>query len=63
MDMLKLVGYAAGILGVILCLGAGLLRLSGTYYLGGLEMMTVFNAGIGVMVFSCLVKLEIISRK
>ncbi len=55
---LALVGSFAGILGVIICLTSGLARIAGYYYLANYQSTTVFNMGIGLMVFACLVKLE-----
>ena len=60
-QLLTLAGTAAGVLGILLCALSGLARLSGSYYLAGYEATTVFMVGTGVMVFACLIKLELLS--
>ena len=55
---LVLAGSIAGILGALICLIAGLARMAGFYYLLGYQSTTLFTAGVGLMVFACLVKLE-----
>lgn len=64
--MLKIIenlANAAGIAGALICLIAGLSRLAGNYYLAGFEAPTLYNIGIGLMVFSILLKLEILLRE
>lgn len=55
---LNYTGTFAGIGGALLCAISGIARVQGGFYLYGYEMTTVFNLGVGVMVFACLVKLE-----
>tara|TARA_R110002072_G_scaffold84388_24_gene191485 strand:- start:15865 stop:16068 length:204 start_codon:yes stop_codon:yes gene_type:complete len=55
---LVLAGSIAGILGVLTCFTAGLARFAGYYYVAGFQSTTLFNVGVGLMVFACLVKLE-----
>lgn len=55
---LVLAGSIAGILGALTCLIAGLSRIAGYYYLAGYQSTTLFNAGVGLMIFACLIKLE-----
>ncbi|CAA0123453.1 Uncharacterised protein [Halioglobus japonicus] len=55
---LVLAGSIAGILGALTCLITGLARMAGFYYLAGYQSTTLFTAGIGLMVFACLIKLE-----
>ena len=59
-EKIALISNVAGILGIIVCAVAGLFRLTGQFYVGGYEALTVFNAGVGLMVFSALLKLELI---
>jgi type IV secretory pathway VirB2 component (pilin) len=61
-QLLRLTGLIAGVLGVLVCAISGLARLFGVYYLGGYESTAIFMAGTGIMVFACLVKLELMSR-
>jgi hypothetical protein len=58
---LALAGFISGIVGMLVCLIAGLARVAGTYYLAGYQSTTVFNMGVGLMVFACLVRLETMS--
>ena len=61
--MRKLLGTAAsvaGLLGALVSLLAGISRVTGGFHLGGFESMTVFVGGIGLMVFSVVLKLELI---
>jgi hypothetical protein len=55
---LTLAGSLSGILGTLICFIAGLARIADYYYLAGYQSTTVFIAGMGMMVFACLVKLE-----
>jgi hypothetical protein len=59
--MANLVGWLGSVVGVIglaVCLVAGLARLTGHFTLGGFEAMTLFNAGVGLMVAGCLGRLH-----
>ncbi|MCB1844459.1 MAG: hypothetical protein KDI09_15970 [Halioglobus sp.] len=53
-----ILGSITGILGVLVCAFSGLARLLGVYWIMGFQSTTLFNAGVGLMVFACLVKLE-----
>ena len=48
------VGRAAGIGGVLLCVTAVVVRISGNYWLGGFQIGTLLQAGIAAMVAGCL---------
>ncbi|MBU3070869.1 hypothetical protein KOI40_13665 [Aestuariicella sp. G3-2] len=50
----------SGICGIVFCGVSGVARAAGSYYLFGYENMTVFNAGIGMMVLCILIKQEIL---
>lgn len=57
--LLLVLGFVAGGLGALLCLGAGLVRLAGGYYyIAGIATGTLFEIGVAMMVFACLVKLH-----
>ncbi len=58
---LALAGSISGMLGAMICLISGLARIAGYYYLADYQSTTVFNMGMGLMVFACLVKLETLS--
>jgi len=55
---LILLGSMIGLAGIIVCAVAGLARVAGHFYLLGFQSMTVFNIGVGLMVFGCFVKLQ-----
>jgi hypothetical protein len=61
--MIELVGNVAGALGVLVCLCSGLVRISGAFYLGGVQLMPVFTAGTALMVLGCLAKLHLLTRR
>lgn len=61
--IIEIIANVAGIAGALICLTAGLLRLAGNYYLAGFEAPTLYNIGIGLMVFSSMLKLEILLRE
>lgn len=53
----------ATILGILLCVVAGIARVSGSYYFLGYESMTIFLAGAGIMLVACLAKLYQLEAK
>jgi hypothetical protein len=59
---LGMLGDLAGALGVLVCLVAGIARLTGKYHLAGFEVMTLFNGGVGLMVAACLAKLQAMGK-
>lgn len=59
--LINSVGNIAAVAGIALCATAGIVRLFGYYYFLGYEGMTLFMAGVGLMVLACLAKLERIS--
>ena len=56
--LLGLIGNSAGLLGILICLVAGVSRLAGSYYVFGYEGITLLTAGIALMVMACLIKLH-----
>ena len=58
--LLGTVASIAGLLGALICLLAGISRVTGGFHLGDFEAMTIFVGGIGLMVFSAVLKLELI---
>ena len=60
---LALAGSITGILGALICFIAGLARIAGFYYLAGYQSTTLFNVGVGMMVFACMVKLGTLSNQ
>lgn len=62
-QILTIAGNAAAILGIVLCGVTGLARLTGTFFLAGMELGTLFLGGIALMVLACLVKLHVLTSK
>lgn len=63
-SLIHLSANVAAVLGVLSCVAAALTRLSGVFYLpGGIEAITVFELGTGMMVFACLGKLELLLQR
>jgi hypothetical protein len=62
-NTIGLLGTAAGALGVLVCAISGIVRVSGQFYLGGFEAMTLFNGGIGLMVAGCLFRLHALEQR
>ncbi|MFO1429434.1 MAG: hypothetical protein U1F76_04725 [Candidatus Competibacteraceae bacterium] len=62
-NFLGLIGNISALLGILLFLVAGIARLGGNHYLMGYENMTLFTAGIGLLVLACLAKLYQLSNR
>lgn len=60
--VLAVLANLTGALGVVLCLVSGISRVMGEPHLLGYEALTIFNGGVGLMVFASLVKLDIMIR-
>ena len=58
---IELIGNIAAITGILVCLAAGLIRMSGNYFIFGFETQTLFLASIAIMVFACLAKVHLLS--
>ena len=64
--LIILAGNLVAVIGLIMCLGAGMVRLSGHFHLYGYSAMTIFMVGTGLIVMACFTKLEVLllrSRK
>ncbi len=59
---IEFVANIAGLAGILLCLVSGVARITGQYHVAGFEAMTLFVSGVGLMVFACLLKLELLTR-
>lgn len=55
------IGSIFGVIGILICLLAGVSRITGNHYLVGFETITLFIGGISVMVMGCLAKLHGVS--
>lgn len=61
--LLTNLGSIAGIIGILICLVAGLVRLSGSFYLAGYSVQSLFVIGVASIIMACYLKLEHLSRK
>ena len=50
-------GTTVGAIGALACLLAGVARVTGAFWLGEFQVMTVFDVGVGLMVFGCMLLL------
>ena len=57
-NFVETVGHILGILGILLCLMIGVVRISGIYVFLNHEPMTWFVGGIALMVMGCLTELH-----
>jgi len=57
------IGRAAGVVGAAIVGAAALVRLSGTYWLGGFQAGTVFLAGIACLTFGCFCMLIALTQR
>lgn len=55
------IGTVLGVIGILICLLAGVSRIAGNFYLLGFESVTLFIGGISIMVAACLAKLHSVS--
>jgi len=60
--LIGLVGNVVGVVGIAVCLVSGAVRLSGAYYLAGVQLMSLFTIGTALMVMGCLAKLHVLAR-
>ena len=61
---IEVVGNISGALGAFACLVSGLFRLFGQYTFFDLILLeSMFIFGIGLMVFSCMAKLHLLSSR
>lgn len=58
---LELAGNVAGLLGVMLSVGAGVGRIAGFFNLAGFEPMSLYLGGMGFMLGACLAKLHLLA--
>jgi len=58
---LEILGSIVGVIGILICLISGLVRVTGGHWFFGFEAFTLFIGGIGVMMVACLAKLQAIT--
>jgi hypothetical protein len=60
-NTLRQIGSLAGLIGLLICLFAGVLRLSGMHWLMGFETVTLLQIGIGGMTLGCFLLLLVLT--
>lgn len=60
-SLLLLVGRLAGGAGMLLCIAAFGVRLTGVYFLGGFQLGTLLLAGIAAMIAGCFCLLIVLT--
>lgn len=64
MNAMLLLGRLIGLVGVLACVAAMLLRLTGVYYLGPLGTGAVLQGGMAALLIACfLLLLVVVSRQ
>lgn len=58
-NILSMAEKLIAVLGIVLCIVAGALRLAGNYHVAGFEILTLFIIGIGAMQVAVLMKLHL----
>jgi hypothetical protein len=61
--LIEIAGNVVAVLGLVVCVVAGISRLGQSWYVAGFETMVLFNVGIGLMVAGCLAKLQVLGSK
>ena len=59
----KVAGDAVAVMGILVCVAAGVARLAGSYHILGFQAVTLFIAGIALMVMACLAKLHTLTTE
>ena len=62
-DLLLWVGRLAGVVGLVVCAAAGLLRLSGAFFVGGFQVGTMLLAGTALLISGCFFLLLLATRR
>ncbi|HPF58856.1 MAG TPA: hypothetical protein P5149_07220 [Candidatus Competibacteraceae bacterium] len=57
------IGRLAGVVGVLVCLIAAAVRLTGAFWVGGFQAGTLFLAGVAAMTFGCLTLLMVLTLR
>lgn len=50
-------GYLAAIVGFLLSLLSGVMRVTGMFYIFNYQVITLLQAGVALMVFACMIRL------
>lgn len=61
--LLLLLGRAAGFGGLLLCVVAAALRLTGKYYIGTFQVATFLQGGVAALVLGCFFLLLVLTAR
>ena len=61
--LIGIVGNVAAVAGILLCALTIAARILGIYELAGIDVISLFTVGIGIMVFACLAKLHVLTAR
>ena len=59
-QLLRWIGRIAGLVGLLMCMAAVLVRASGSYVIGNFQVGTMLQAGIAAMILGCLAYLTVL---
>jgi len=62
-DLLLWLGRIAGAAGILVCCAAGLLRLTGAYWVAGFQVGTLLLAGTALLISACFFLLLVATRR
>ena len=60
--LLRWMGRAAALAGILLCGISVVLRASGAFFVGGLQVGTLFQAGMAAMIAGCLAYIALLAE-
>ena len=60
--VLRWMGRAAAVAGIVLCGVSVVLRASGAFFVGGLQVGTLFQAGMAAMIVGCLAYVALLAE-
>ena len=61
--LLLLAGRITGIVGLLLCVWAGVVRMTGSYFAAGFQIGTLLLAGMAMMVLACVCFLWVLTGR
>jgi hypothetical protein len=62
-NLLVMLGRLAGLVGLVICLGAGIARVLGHFYVAGFSVSTLLQAGLAGLVLGCFALLLALTER
>ena len=62
-SLLLLAGRSAGLLGILMCAVAVAGRLSGSFWIGGLQLSTLLLGGVAALAIACFLMLWVLTQR